>query len=57
MNKDKSLNNFIKEIEELLGDRLSKGKVVHLNDPEIQQLFKEHGLEPFESDYVVYKAQ
>lgn len=57
MDKGKSLEQFSKEIEELLEDRLSKGEVVHLNDPEIQQLFEEHELEPFESDYVVCKTQ
>ena len=57
MGETKTLEQFNKELEELLGDRLSNDNVVCLNNPEIQKLFKEHGLEPITTDIRVYKTQ
>lgn len=57
MGETKTLEQFNKELEKLLGDRLSNNNVVCLNNPEIQKLFKEHGLEPITTGILVYKAQ
>ena len=57
MDYGKTLEDFNEELDRLLGNKLLNGDTVHLNDPEIQKIFKDNGLVPFKTDIQVFKTQ